>query len=115
MVAKLVKPGKTIKDELTPEDAHLMHMVIGVCGEAGELLDAIKKKVIYRKELDINNVIEELGDLEFYLEGIRQIINVSREQILQGNIDKLSIRYNKLQYSDASAQEREDKKTITSQ
>ena len=84
-------------------------MTIGISGEAGELLDAVKKAVIYRKPLDIKNVIEELGDLEFYMEGLRQGLNITRDEVLEANIAKLSVRYNGLKYSDVSAQERADK------
>ena len=109
MVAALAKSGHKIAVELTAEDAHLMHMVIGISGEAGELLDAIKKRVIYRKNLDRENVIEELGDIEFYLEGLRQGISVTREECLEANIAKLGKRYEGLKYSDTAAQERADK------
>lgn len=109
MVAALAKPGERIASELTGEDAHLIHMAIGISGESGELLDAIKKRVVYRKELDRENVIEELGDLEFYLEGIRQGLGVTREQCIDANITKLSKRYASLKYSDDAAQQRADK------
>lgn len=108
-VAALVKPGEALINTLTPQKADLQHMGIGVAGEAGELLDAIKKHTIYGKELDRKNVIEELGDLEFYLQGIRNNLGITREEVLQGNIDKLSERYAKLTYSDAAAIERKDK------
>ena len=110
MVAGLAKSGDTIAAEMTGPDAHLLHMAVGISGEAGELLDAIKKRVIYRKDLDLDNVIEELGDLEFYLEGIRQGLCITRDECLAANIAKLSKRYEKLQYSDTAAQERADKK-----
>lgn len=109
MVKVLAKPGEQITEELTAEDAHLMHMAIGISGEAGELLDAIKKQVIYRKELDLENVIEELGDLEFYMEGLRQGLGISREQCLAANINKLGTRYKNFQYSNENAQARADK------
>lgn len=109
MVAALAKPGERIASELTGEDAHLIHMAIGISGESGELLDAIKKRAVYRKELDRENVIEELGDLEFYLEGIRQGLGVTREQCIDANITKLSKRYASLKYSDDAAQQRADK------
>ena len=106
MVKQLAKPGQDIAAQLTPEDAHLLHMCVGVAGEAGELLDAIKKMAIYRKELDRENVIEELGDLEFYMEGLRQGLGITREETIQANIDKLGKRYQGHQYSDAQAQNR---------
>jgi NTP pyrophosphatase (non-canonical NTP hydrolase) len=93
---------------MTSRDAHLIHMILGISGEAGELLDAIKKSVIYLRPLDIPNIIEELGDLEFYMEGLRERLNITREQVLQDNINKLTIRYGKM-YSDKSANERKDK------
>ena len=109
MVTALCKSGQTIADEITANDAHILHMTIGISGEAGELLDEVKKHVIYRKPLDIENTIEELGDLEFYMEGLRQAIGVSREFVLKHNIDKLSKRYADLKYSDDDAINRVDK------
>ena len=109
LVANLAKPGEHIISALTPEKAHLLHMAVGVSGEAGELLDAVKKSVIYNKPLDMTNVVEELGDLEFYLEGIRAALGITREQCLEANIDKLGKRYSSGSYSDAQAQDRADK------
>jgi NTP pyrophosphatase (non-canonical NTP hydrolase) len=109
LVKKLVKPGAKIVAELTPADTNLLHMAVGISGEAGELLDAVKKAVIYRKPLDFENVIEELGDLEFYMEGLRQEIGVSRDETLKANIEKLSKRYEKMTYTDEHAQTRLDK------
>ena len=109
MVAGLAKSGHTIADELTGEDAHLLHMAVGIRGEAGALLDAVKKSTVYRKPIDRDNVIEELGDLEFYMEGLRQGLGITREETIQGNIEKLGKRYNGHQYSDQQAQDRADK------
>lgn len=109
MVKALVKSGDIIASEITGDDAHLMHMAIGISGEAGELLDAIKKRVIYRKDLDMENVKEELGDLEFYMEGIRQLLGITRDQCIEANINKLGKRYEGFKYSDNAAQERADK------
>lgn len=112
MVTALVKDGAKIKEEVTGEDCHLLHMVVGISGEAGELLDAIKKQVIYRKPLDRENVLEELGDLEFYMEGVRQAVGFTREECLEANIAKLSKRYADLKYSDQAAQDRADKAAV---
>lgn len=109
LVAVLAKPGQVIADEMTGFDAHMIHMAVGVSGEAGELLDAIKKRVIYRKPLDRENVIEELGDLEFYLEGLRQSLEITREETIEHNLVKLQKRYSGAKYSDAAAQARADK------
>lgn len=110
LVQKLAKSGEHIVAQITPDQAHLWHMATGVSGEAGELLDAIKKHVVYAKPLDRENVIEELGDLEFYMEGIRRGLGITREEVLQANITKLAKRYPQMVYSNAAAQERADKK-----
>jgi len=113
MVGDLVKPGEDIKKSLTPLKCGILHMAVGISGEAGELLDAIKKRVIYDKTLDRENVIEELGDLEFYMEGLRQELNITREQTLAHNVNKLltgkNARFAKGKYSNEQAQTRADK------
>lgn len=109
MVTALAKPGEQIIAELTPEKAHQLHMAVGVSGESGELLDAIKKAVIYNKPLDVENVIEELGDLEFYMEGLRQSLNITRHDTIVANIKKLGKRYSDGGYSNQQAQDRADK------
>jgi NTP pyrophosphatase (non-canonical NTP hydrolase) len=107
-VAALAKPGDDIIKTLSAKKAHLLHMAVGISGEAGELLDAIKKHVIYNKPIDIENVKEELGDLLFYIQGIYNAIDVTQDEILAMNKEKLSVRY-KNGYSDKAAQERADK------
>ncbi len=108
MVTALAKPGQDILHDMDADKAHAMHMAIGVSGEAGELLDAIKKHVVYNKVLDRQNIVEELGDIEFYLEGLRQGLDISRAEIVDHNINKLSKRYGAT-YSNKAAQQRADK------
>lgn len=109
MVQTLCKSGELIRQELTAQDAHILHMVVGISGESGELLDCVKKAVIYRKPIDMNNLIEELGDLEFYMEGLRQSFGITRSQTLGHNITKLSKRYEGLKFTNEAAQLRADK------
>ena len=109
MTLALAKDGEDILKNLTPEQANMWHMGVGVSGEAGELLDAIKKHVVYQKPLDVENVKEELGDLLFYMSNLMQSVGLSFEEVLQHNIDKLSVRYSSGKYSNQQAQERADK------
>ena len=109
MTLALAKDGKEIKQEITSEQANLLHMAVGVSGEAGELLDCIKKHTIYQKPLDVENVKEELGDLLFYMSNLMQSVGLSFEEVLQHNIDKLSVRYSSGSYSNSQAQQRADK------
>jgi len=114
MVLKLAKPGADIIASMTPENAHLWHMASALMAEAGELFDAVKKKVIYNKgEIDIANCIEELGDMEFYMAGVRSGLGITRASTLHSNIEKLlkgkNARYASGTYSDKAAQDRADK------
>lgn len=108
-VASILKKDEDIYNSLQPGDCSLMHVAFGVAGESGELVDAVKKYVFYRKPIDLKNVKEELGDLEFYLQAVRDHFGFTREEILRGNVDKLSTRYS-TGYSDKAAQDRADKK-----
>lgn len=87
----------------------LMHAAVGISGEAGEILDAVKKTWVYGKSVDVTNIIEELGDLEFYMQALRNLIYTSRDEILLRNMDKLAKRYPD-GYSDTAAIERADKR-----
>jgi len=111
LVTALCKPGSEILATMTPDRMHLLHMASKLASEAGELVDAIGKLCFYNKELDVCNVVEELGDIEFYLEGLRQQLMLTRDMALQANIKKLQRRYEK-GYSDKAAQQRADKKDL---
>lgn len=58
-VRSRAKPGADILATLTPEKAHLLHMAIGISGEAAELIGATTAE----------NYNEELGDGIFYAVG----------------------------------------------
>ncbi len=98
----------------TPRE-DLLHMTLGVAGEAGELVDAIKKHWAYGKPLDVGNVVEELGDLLFYIQGVLNIVTSqgvlapeTLEDLMVANMNKLSKRY-PTGYSDQAAIARADK------
>ena|ERR1700744_713810 len=91
--------------------AMVRHAAMGVGGEAGELIDCLKKVSVYNKTLDRGNLIEELGDMMFYLTIIMSMFGVGEAEVLQANANKLSKRYEGLVYSDMAAQQRADKQT----
>lgn len=86
----------------------LIHVALGLGGEAGEFVDAIKKHVIYGKELDEQNLIEEAGDMCWYIALLCHILGIEFEQVLQQNIQKLAKRYPQ-GYTDFNAVLRLDK------
>lgn len=109
LVRHIAKSGQEIKDSLSAKDLDLWHHATGCATEAGELLDAAKKVAIYNKPVDRENVIEELGDLEFYMQGIRANLGITREECLAHNIAKLTKRYPKGTFDNADAVARADK------
>lgn len=50
-----------------PKEHQVLHALIGLAGEFGELAGAIKKHVVYGKALDRVNVMEEISDIFWYL------------------------------------------------
>lgn len=107
MVARLMKPKADL--QFTPEQADMIHAILGISGECGELLDAIKKHVIYGKPLDRENLVEELGDLAFYVQHLETICGITHEEAIAANMAKLAKRYPGYEYTDAKAKERADK------
>lgn len=74
-------------------EMNLLHAAIGIGTEAGEMLDAFKRKLFYGKELDVVNVKEELGDLIWYMAILMRELDLDFHEILQLNIDKLRARF----------------------
>lgn len=106
LVKSLFKKAREIL--LSEQDVNMLHAAVGICGEAGEVLDLIKKTAFNNRDMDYKKLMEELGDVEFYLEALRQTLGISRDDVLNQNIMKLSRRYPK-GYSDQAALERADK------
>lgn len=104
--------GRLLKQD--SRDQMINHAALGICGEAGELADCIKNHIHYRQPLNRTNLIEELGDLEFYIQAVKNLFNISDEQVNAALGEKLGVRYAGLKYSDTAAAERADKSVACS-
>lgn len=82
----------TLNPELNKKDV-LVNSVMGLCGEAGEAIDIVKKWMAQGHELDKEHLARELGDIAWYLAEAATAIDISLEDIFQANIDKLKKRY----------------------
>jgi NTP pyrophosphatase (non-canonical NTP hydrolase) len=82
----------TLNPNLDEKDV-LLNGVMGLCGEAGEVIDIVKKWHAQGHELDRDKLIKELGDVAWYLAEIAHVLGVPLEEALQKNIDKLKARY----------------------
>ena len=71
----------------------ILHAGIGVATESGEILDAIKKHVYYGKKLDTVNLIEEVGDVMWYLAVLLDQCGSTFDEAMEKNIAKLKTRF----------------------
>lgn len=109
----LMETARTCKNyplglQVSEKDANFLHAVLGIAGEAGELVDAFKKHLIYEKPFDTVNAKEELGDILWYMALACRVLSVTFEQLMEENIAKLRKRY-PTEYTDADAAARADK------
>lgn len=73
-------------------------------GELGELAGALEKWIWYGQPPDFDNMLEELGDVQWYSALALNTLQTKLEDVLTRNIAKLRVRYPN-QYSDILAAE----------
>lgn len=83
---------KTANSKLTHQQ-QLANAAIGLCGEAGEVADLLKKHLFQEKSLDISDLKKEMGDVMWYMSYLALVVGVDLNSVIQGNIDKLMARY----------------------
>ena len=83
---------RTLNPALDKHDV-LINGVMGLCGEAGECIDIVKKHLAQGHALDSEKLIKELGDVAWYLAETAYALDVELDTALQGNLDKLRARY----------------------
>ena len=66
---------------------------MGLNGEAGEVIDLVKKWLAQGHELDREHIAEELGDTLYYLAITALAIGKKLDDIMEANIKKLKHRY----------------------
>jgi len=80
---------------MTEVNIRLLHASMGFATETGEFVDALKKHIFYGRPLDKTNLIEELGDMFWYLGVASDVLGISFDEIMQVNHNKLFARYSK--------------------
>lgn len=70
--------------------------VMGIAGEAGEVVEKWKKAIAYRQgEFDAeqwNDFVKELGDVVWYIAVLADSLGLSLEEVMQMNVKKLADR-----------------------
>lgn len=83
----------TVVPELASlETINVLHGLIGVITEAGEMAEVILN-MLDKGEFDLVNVFEEAGDVHWYQARIMRGLHTDFEQLGRGNIDKLHGRH----------------------
>jgi len=91
------------RDEMT---LRILHGVCGIANESGEIMEAVKKYLFYGKPLDNTNLVEELGDLLWYIGITIDALGSSFEEVMEKNVKKLRARYKKGKFDAEDAEHR---------
>lgn len=78
---------------LAGDQPRFLHAALGIAGEAGEVVDIIKKVAMYDRPLDRNHLIEEIGDLAWYVNLMIDAAGSTWSEVFEKNIAKLETRY----------------------
>lgn len=99
---KLNSPDKFFERPLLPNEGgrlprfcavRLIHGVLGLQGEVGELAGALEKWLYYGQELDQTNLKEEIGDCLWYLALVCNAMEYDMGSLMRANIEKLKKRF----------------------
>lgn len=77
---------------------NVIHASLGIGGEAGEILDHVKKSAFNNRVLDHKQLIAEVGDLMWYLNLLVTSLGTTWGHVLSINLAKLEARYPDLKY-----------------
>lgn len=73
----------------------VMMLAAGVSAKSGTVADTIKK--VLHHDVPVERVkdklVKEMGDVYWYLEYLGAALGMTREQIMQANVDKLRVRH----------------------
>jgi NTP pyrophosphatase (non-canonical NTP hydrolase) len=74
----------------------MLTAAVGLCAESGEFTEVVKKIVFQGKEPTEENLFHlkrEMGDIMWYFMQACMALDVSPEEIIEMNVDKLKSRY----------------------
>lgn len=71
----------------------ILNSVLGLAGEAGEVVDIVKKWKFQGHALEREKLIEEAGDVLFYLANLATALGIDLDEVGRRNNVKLLHRY----------------------
>lgn len=69
------------------------NLAMGLAGEAGEVVDYLKKVLFHAHDFDRENLVKELGDLMWYASQLALVYDIELNEVAEKNIEKLKKRY----------------------
>ena len=87
-----VKAAQTINRDLSNNDL-IINSGMGMSGESGEVNDRIKKWLYQGHDFDRDGIVNEAGDLLWYVAQLATAMDMSLAEIAERNIAKLRARY----------------------
>jgi len=78
------------------ETHRLLTAAVGMSAEAGEFTEVVKKIIFQGKPVNEDNMFHlkrELGDIMWYVAQACMGLNVSLDEVIEMNVDKLKARY----------------------
>lgn len=81
------------EEPLDDAQSMLVWNALGLVGEAGEVAEYVKKAVFHRHELDREKLKKEIGDVLWYAAALCTNLDLSLEEVMAANIEKLKQRY----------------------
>ena len=86
--------GRTGTEKAGSKDLTLLAInVLGLNGEAGEVADEVKKIMRHGRQLDVERIALELGDVLWYVAETCRVLGLSLGYVAYRNIEKLQERY----------------------
>jgi NTP pyrophosphatase (non-canonical NTP hydrolase) len=82
---------RTIPAQVTDQDRLVFGL--GLCGEAGEVGELLKKHLAHGKAMDYLRLEEELGDVLWYVAAVASAYGLGLDTIATRNVEKLAARY----------------------
>lgn len=85
--------GQRCQENLEKIDPDIIHAIIGLRTEVGEMMASLINVIEHGDDLDIGNLIEELGDLMWYSAILAEALKTTLYLVQAKNIAKLKARY----------------------
>jgi NTP pyrophosphatase (non-canonical NTP hydrolase) len=84
--------ARTANPKLNPRE-RVVQACFGLAGESGEVIDGQKKILYHDHDFDRDELVEELGDVCWYIAEMCSVWGISLDEVAECNVKKLMARY----------------------